>query len=147
MQILKHPEASSRADDPRNKEVIFPAYDIQNGNLATPINASPLVKSYINALPAYRQGLSPLRRGLEVGLAHGYWIIGPFSKLGPLRDTDLANLAGLLSTIGLVIISTLAISALTARAIPPLRRPQLPPRTHPQNLQPDMVGTSTQQDF
>mgnify|MGYP002777004902 CR=1 FL=1 len=110
MQILRHPEATDRPEDPRNKEVVFPAYDIQNGNLATPINASPLVRSYINALPAYRQGLSPLRRGLEVGLAHGYWIIGPFSKLGPLRDTDLANLAGLLSTIGLLIISTLAIS-------------------------------------
>ncbi|MBE9012169.1 photosystem I reaction center subunit XI [Pseudanabaenaceae cyanobacterium LEGE 13415] len=110
MQILRHPEATDRPDDPRNKEVIFPAYDIQNGNLATPINASPLVRSYINALPAYREGLSPLRRGLEVGLAHGYWIIGPFAKLGPLRDTDLANLAGLLSTIGLIIISTLSIS-------------------------------------
>ncbi|MER3435506.1 MAG: photosystem I reaction centre subunit XI PsaL [Leptolyngbya sp. ERB_1_1] len=110
MQILKHPEARDRPNDPRNKEVVFPAYDIQNANLATPINASPLVKNYINALPAYRQGLSPLRRGLEVGLAHGYWIIGPFAKLGPLRDTDLANLAGLLSTVGLVIISTLAIS-------------------------------------
>lgn len=110
MQILRHPEASDRPEDPRNKEVIFPAYDIQNGNLATPINASPLVRSYINALPAYRAGLSPLRRGLEVGLAHGYWIIGPFAKLGPLRDTDLANLAGLLSTVGLIIISTLTIS-------------------------------------
>ncbi|MGG6266120.1 photosystem I reaction center subunit XI [Leptolyngbya sp. AN03gr2] len=110
MQILRHPEATNRADDPRNKEVIFPAYDIQNGNLATPINSSPLVRSYINALPAYREGLSPLRRGLEVGLAHGYWIIGPFAKLGPLRDTDLANLAGLLSAIGLIIISTLSIS-------------------------------------
>jgi photosystem I subunit XI len=110
MQILRHPEATDRPEDPRNKEVVFPAYDIQNGNLATPINASPLVRTYINALPAYREGLSPLRRGLEVGLAHGYWIIGPFAKLGPLRDTDLANLAGLLSTVGLVIISTLAIS-------------------------------------
>ncbi|HTL88966.1 MAG TPA: photosystem I reaction center subunit XI [Leptolyngbya sp.] len=110
MQILKHPEASNRPNDPRNKEVVFPAYDAQNGNLATPINASPLVKTYINALPAYRQGLSPLRRGLEVGLAHGYWILGPFVVLGPLRDTDLGNLAGLLSTIGLILISTLAIS-------------------------------------
>lgn len=110
MQILRHPEATDRSDDPRNKEVIYPAFDIQNGNLATPINASPLVRTYINALPAYREGLSPLRRGLEVGLAHGYWIIGPFAKLGPLRDTDLANLAGLLSAVGLIIISTLSIS-------------------------------------
>jgi photosystem I subunit 11 len=38
MQILKHPEATDRRDDPRNREVVFPAYDIQNGNLVTPIN-------------------------------------------------------------------------------------------------------------
>ncbi len=118
MQILKQPEANNRPDDPRNREVVFPAYDIQNGNLATPINASPIVKTYINSLPAYRQGLSPLRRGLEVGMAHGYWILGPFAKLGPLRDTDIANLAGFLSTIGLLVISTLAIS-LYASVNPP----------------------------
>lgn len=111
MQILKHPEDTQRPDDPRNNEVVFPAFDVTNGNLATPINSSPLVKSYINALPAYRRGLSPSRRGLEVGMAHGYWLIGPFAKLGPLRDTDIANVAGLISTIGLIIISTIAISA------------------------------------
>ncbi len=119
MQILSHPEANNDPKDPRNKEVVFPDYDIQNGNLATPINSSPLVKAYINSLPAYRSGLSPLRRGLEVGIAHGYWILGPFAKLGPLRNTDIANLAGLSSTIGLVIISTLAIS-LYAGTHPPL---------------------------
>lgn len=118
MQVLSHPEANNDPRDPRNREVVFPAYDIQNGNLATPINASPLVKAYINNLPAYRAGLSPLRRGLEVGMAHGYWILGPFAKLGPLRDTDIANLAGLLSTIGLIVISTLAIS-LYANTNPP----------------------------
>ncbi|NDJ17166.1 photosystem I reaction center subunit XI [Myxacorys almedinensis] len=111
MQILKHPESTQRPDDPRNNEVVFPAYDVANGNLATPINSSPLVKAYINALPAYRAGLSASRRGLEVGMAHGYWLIGPFAKLGPLRDTSYANLAGLLSTIGLIIISTITISA------------------------------------
>ncbi len=118
MQVLSHPEANNDPRDPRNREVVFPAYDIQNGNLATPINASPLVKAYINNLPAYRAGLSPLRRGLEVGMAHGYWILGPFAKLGPLRDTDIANLAGLLSTIGLIVISTLSIS-LYANTNPP----------------------------
>jgi photosystem I subunit 11 len=55
---------------------------------------------------------------LEVGMAHGYWLIGPFTKLGPLRDTEIANLAGLLSTIGLLIISTLMIS-LYAYSNPP----------------------------
>lgn len=118
MQVLKHPESTNDPRDPRNREVVYPAFDITNGNLATPINSSPLVKSYINALPAYRPGLSAMRRGLEVGMAHGYWLIGPFAKLGPLRDTDLANLAGLLSTFGLVLISTIAIS-LYASSNPP----------------------------
>ena len=118
MQVLSHPEANNNPKDPRNREVVFPAFDIQNGNLATPINSSPLVKAYINNLPAYRAGLTPLRRGLEVGMAHGYWILGPFAKLGPLRDTDIANLAGLIATIGLIVISTLAIS-LYANTNPP----------------------------
>lgn len=111
MQILKHPEDTQRPEDPRNNEVVFPAYDVSNGNLATPINSSSLVKSYINALPAYRKGLSASRRGLEVGMAHGYWLLGPFAKLGPLRDTDIANVAGLISTIGLILISSITISA------------------------------------
>lgn len=105
-------------NDPRNREVIHPAFDVFNGNLATPINSSGLTLNFINNLPAYRQGLSPFRRGLEVGLAHGYWLVGPFVKLGPLRDTSVANLAGFLSTLGLLIISTLAIS-LYASSNPP----------------------------
>jgi photosystem I subunit XI len=111
-------ESKDRPRDPRNREVVYAAGDPQNGNLATPINASDFSLAFINNLPAYRQGLTPLRRGLEVGMAHGYWLIGPFAKLGPLRDTEIANLAGLLSTIGLVIISTLAIS-LYANSNPP----------------------------
>lgn len=103
--------SKDRPSDPRNREVVFPAgRDPQRGNLETPINNSPLVKWYINNLSAYRRGLSPLRRGLEAGMAHGYWLIGPFAKLGPLRDTDTANIAGLLSTLSLVAISTFAIS-------------------------------------
>ena len=47
-----------------------------------------------------------MRRGLEVGMAHGYWLFGPFAKLGPLRDTDNANLAGLLATFSFVVILT-----------------------------------------
>ena len=41
----------------------------QLGNLATPINSSGLVKTYINNLPAYRPGLSPFLRG--AGNRHG----------------------------------------------------------------------------
>jgi photosystem I subunit 11 len=51
-------------------------------------------------------------------MAHGYWLIGPFAKLGPLRDTDVANLAGLLSTVGLIIILTIGLS-LYASSNPP----------------------------
>ncbi len=99
--------SKNRPSDPRNQEVIFPEWrDPQRGNLETPINASPLAKSFINGLPAYRPGITPFRRGLEIGMAHGYWIFGPFARLGPLRDTDNANLAGLLATLGLVVILT-----------------------------------------
>ncbi len=112
-------ESKDRPSDPRNQEVVFPGgRDPQRGNLETPINASGLSKWFINILPAYRRGITPLRRGLEVGIAHGYWLIGPFVKLGPLRDTDVANIAGLLSTLGMVVFSTLAIE-LYANSNPP----------------------------
>ncbi|MBV9386582.1 MAG: photosystem I reaction center protein subunit XI [Chroococcidiopsidaceae cyanobacterium CP_BM_ER_R8_30] len=111
--------SKDRPSDPRNREVVFPAYgDPQIGNLETPINDSSLSKWFINNLPAYRKGLTLQRRGLEIGMAHGYWLFGPFAKLGPLRDTDIANLAGLLSTIGLVVISAASI-ALYANSNPP----------------------------
>lgn len=102
--------SKDRPRDPRNREIIHAANDPFNGNLATPINASGLALRWINSLPAYRGGIAPLQRGLEVGMAHGYWLLGPFVKLGPLRDSAISNLAGLLSTLGLVIISTLALS-------------------------------------
>ncbi len=105
--------------DHRNREVVFPAFrDPQKGNLETPINASPLTKWFINNLPAYRPGLAPARRGLEVGMAHGYWIFGPFAKLGPLRDTANANLAGLLAALGLIVLFTVGLS-LYANSNPP----------------------------
>ena len=106
-------------NDPRNQEVVYPAGgDPQRGNLQTPINASGISKWYINNLPAYRKGITPLRRGLEIGMAHGYWLIGPFAKLGPLRDTDIANLAGLIATFGLVTVMTVTLS-LYASTNPP----------------------------
>jgi photosystem I subunit XI len=97
--------------DPRNREVVFPAWgDPQLGNLETPVNSSPFSQWFISNLPAYRPGLTPFRRGLEVGMAHGYWIFGPFAKLGPLRNAPNANLAGLLGAIGLVVLLTGALS-------------------------------------
>ena len=111
--------SKDRPSDPRNREVVMPAGgDPQRGNLETPVNYSGISRAFINNLPAYRQGLSPQRRGLEIGMAHGYWLIGPFAKLGPLRDTDVANLAGLLATTGLIIILTISLS-LYASVSPP----------------------------
>jgi photosystem I subunit XI len=117
--------------DPRNREVVFPAgRDPQQGNLETPINASPLSKWFINNLPAYRPGLTPFRRGLEVGMAHGYLLFGPFAKLGPLRNAPNANLAGLLGTIGLVVILTACLSLYAnsnpAKPIPSVTVPNPP---------------------
>lgn len=84
--------------------------DPQVGNLATPLNASAFSKAFIRNLPAYRAGLTPNRRGLEVGMAHGYFLYGPLALLGPLRDSDVASIAGVAATIGLVMILTIAMS-------------------------------------
>lgn len=80
------------------------------GHLATPITSSSVTRAVLQNLPAYRFGLTPLLRGLEIGLAHGYFLIGPFAKLGPLRDSDIGLLAGFLSSIGLIIILTLGLT-------------------------------------
>jgi len=82
----------------------------QIGNLETPLNSSGLTKAFLNNLPAYRQGLSAQRRGLEVGMAHGYLLYGPFALLGPLRDTDVPAVAGLIGAVGLVLILTVCLS-------------------------------------
>lgn len=91
-------------------DVICSGGDPQVGNLCTPVNGSAFTKTFINALPAYRQGLSPNRRGLEIGMAHGYLLYGPFALLGPLRDSDFSATSGLLATIGLVSILTICLS-------------------------------------
>lgn len=81
------------------------------GNLSTPISDSGFTRAFISNLPAYRRGLSPLLRGLEVGLAHGYFLIGPWVVLGPLRDSEHAALGGLISGIALILIATACLSA------------------------------------
>ena len=80
------------------------------GHLATPITSSAATRALLQNLPAYRFGLTPLLRGLEIGLAHGYFLIGPFAKLGPLRNSDIGLLAGFLSTVGLILILTLGLT-------------------------------------
>ncbi len=92
--------------------------DPQTGTLLTPVNNSAFIRFFIANLPINRPNLDPLFRGLEVGMAHGYWLFGPFAILGPLRLTpqrppDIALLQisfGLISAIGIVLICTLALS-------------------------------------
>jgi photosystem I subunit 11 len=76
------------------------------GHLSTPITTSSLTKAYLDLLPAYKTGLSPLLRGINIGFVHGYLLLGPFVKLGPLRDSQVANFIGFLATISLIIILT-----------------------------------------
>merc|ERR1719198_2421766 len=81
------------------------------GMIETPVTTAPIVVNYLSSLPAYRTGVSPLLRGVEIGLAHGFFIPGPFIKLGPLRSIEgTAEVAGCLSAAGLVIILTACLS-------------------------------------
>ena len=84
--------------------------DPQTGHLSTPISDSEFTRNFIGNLPAYRKGLSPILRGLEIGMAHGYFLIGPWVKLGPLRDSEFANLGALISGIALIMIATACLS-------------------------------------
>jgi len=76
------------------------------GHLSTPITTSNITKTYLSSLPAYQSGLSPLLRGINIGFVHGYFLLGPFVKLGPLRDSQVANFIGFVSTISLILILT-----------------------------------------
>ena len=92
------------------------------GHLATPITSSAITRAFLKNLPAYRFGLTPLLRGLEIGLAHGYFLIGPFTILGPLRTSSISLLAGFFSTIGLILILTLALTIYGAAAFQKKRK-------------------------
>ncbi|KAJ6837319.1 photosystem I reaction center subunit XI, chloroplastic-like [Iris pallida] len=80
------------------------------GSLETPVTSSPLVAWYLSNLPAYRTAVSPLLRGIEVGLAHGFLLVGPFVKTGPLRNTPIAGAAGSLAAGGLVVILSICLT-------------------------------------
>lgn len=81
------------------------------GMLETPVTSAPIVAAYLSQLPAYRTAVSPLLRGVEIGLAHGFLLTGPFIKLGPLRSIPgTAEVAGCLSGAGLVLILTACLS-------------------------------------
>lgn len=80
------------------------------GSLETPVTSSPLVAWYLSNLPGYRTAVNPLLRGVEVGLAHGFLLVGPFVKTGPLRNTDIAGPAGSLAAAGLVVILSICLT-------------------------------------
>ncbi|KAF8005671.1 hypothetical protein BT93_K0066 [Corymbia citriodora subsp. variegata] len=80
------------------------------GSLETPVTSSPLIAWYLSNLPAYRTAVSPLLRGVEVGLAHGLLLVGPFVKAGPLRNTEYAGAAGSLAAGGLVVILSICLT-------------------------------------
>ena len=80
------------------------------GNLSPPVTTSTATKLYLGNLPIYRKGLSPLLRGLEIGMALGYFLIGPFYILGPLRYSENALLVGMFSALGLIVILTIGLT-------------------------------------
>ena len=75
------------------------------GHLSTPVSDSAFVREYLSLLPINRPDLTAKLRGREIGMAHGYFLFGPFAELGPLRDSNVGDLAGLISAIALVIIA------------------------------------------
>jgi photosystem II CP43 chlorophyll apoprotein len=101
--------AAAAGFDLRQGEQVVQINQINN-DLQTPVNTSDLALALVKNLPFYRSGLAPLARGLEIGMAHGYFIFGPFAKLGPLRNSEMANLAGLMAASGLVIILSICLS-------------------------------------
>ena len=102
--------AAAGFDFQKGDTVIRVTENLYAGNLWTPVNSSDFTLKLLKNLPIYRSGLSPLARGLEIGMAHGYFIFGPFATLGPLRDSEQANLIGLLAAGGLVVIMTICLS-------------------------------------
>ena len=102
--------------------------DPELGHLSTPISDSALVRSWINALPAYRKGMAPLTRGLEIGLAHGNFLVGPEILLGALRDFEVAPyIGGLVTAIAIVLLGTACMNAHGLVSLKPTA--ELPPGT------------------
>ena len=104
----------------------LPSVDPQVGNLATPINSSDFSKALINNLPAYRAGLSPQRRGLEIGMAHGYLLFGPFAFTSQFRNTGVSDVVGLIEAVILVVILTVCLSLYAGVTITSVRAIWLP---------------------
>jgi hypothetical protein len=87
-------EPTADTVSPNRGYIAVPEGDPQIGDFWTPINHAPVVRLLIDWLPINRPGLSSIWRGLEIGMAHGYWLVGPFAKLGPLRSEPIGLLSG-----------------------------------------------------
>lgn len=61
--------------------------------LETPVTSAPIIASYLSSLPAYRTGVSPLLRGVEIGLAHGFLLAGPFIKVSHYNSLQMIYIA------------------------------------------------------
>ena len=96
--------------DPKNSVVKPINGDPFIGMFETPVTSAPIVANFLSNLPAYRTGVKPLLRGVEIGLTHGFFMVGPFIKLGPLRNSDAADIAGCLSGAGAVLLCALALT-------------------------------------
>lgn len=68
----------------------------------TPVTQGSFARNFEDNTAFYRKGLEPWQRGLEIGMAHGYFLIGPFVSLGPLRNTPEAATVGLLCGIAVI---------------------------------------------
>ncbi|NER35077.1 MAG: chlorophyll a/b binding light-harvesting protein [Oscillatoria sp. SIO1A7] len=93
--------ARSRAAafDMKLGEYVAPvASEVQDGSLKT-VKNSDVTLLFLRNLPIYRQSLSPVMRGLEVGMAHGYFLLGPHIILSPIEDSQVANQAGFILTV------------------------------------------------
>lgn len=99
--------------DARDIEMVKPyGGDPFVGHLSTPISDSAFTRAFIGNLPAYRKGLSPVLRGLEIGMAHGYFLLGPWVVFGPLRDyAEARYLGALVSALVLVLLGTAGMAA------------------------------------
>ncbi|MEL6438301.1 MAG: chlorophyll a/b binding light-harvesting protein [Cyanobacteria bacterium J06621_8] len=95
------------------------------GNLETPLNSSDFSRWLLTGIPFFRPGLSPARRGLEIGMAHGYLLFGPFTFLGPLRNTEQRSLIGFFSAGGLIAILTVCLLIYGAVSFKTEWRPEL----------------------
>ncbi len=60
--------------------------------LETPVTSAPIVAGYLSNLPAYRTGVSPLLRGVEIGLAHGFFLVRPARCLQPASFLGVPHL-------------------------------------------------------